>query len=89
MDVGVSAGYGAVAPGMLAVGKTTWKSGNAIKALSSQATKTANRAEKINSPIATHKSNIKDVIATQAAFQGAKAISKNSNNETNTCGCQR
>ena len=46
MDVGVSAGYGAVALGMLAVGKTTWKSGNAIKALSSQATKTANRAEK-------------------------------------------
>jgi RHS repeat-associated protein len=88
-DVGVSAAVGALAPGMLTVGKTAWKSGSAIKVLSSQATNTANRAAKIAGRIADHKNSIKEVVATQAAYQGAKAAGKAINGGGDSCGCER
>ncbi|MBB3121403.1 RHS repeat-associated core domain-containing protein [Pseudoduganella violacea] len=89
-DVGVSAAVGALAPGMMNVGKTAWKSGNAIRALSSQSANTANRAAKIAGRISQHKNSIRDITATQAAYQGAKAAAKAANGDGGeSCGCQR
>jgi hypothetical protein len=88
-DVGASAVVGALAPGMMAVGKTAWKSGNAIKALSSQSANTANRAAKIAGRIAEHKNGIKDVVATQVTYQGIKAAAKAANGGASSCGCER
>ena len=50
-NIGIAAAAGAFRPGLFNVGKTLWKSGNAIKTLSSQATNTTNRAGKIASRI--------------------------------------
>ncbi|MES2676501.1 MAG: RHS repeat-associated core domain-containing protein, partial [Pseudomonadota bacterium] len=83
-DVGVSAAVGAFAPGWGSVGKTAWGSGRAIGTLSSQATNTAGRAAKIAGRIAKHKNKIRDAVATQTAYQGAKAVGKAGNG---SCEC--
>ena len=74
---------------MLAVGKTAWKSGSAIKVLSSQSTNTAKRAAKIAGRIEDHKSVIENIVATQAAFQGTKMAVTRLNGGVSSCGCQR
>ena len=80
-DVVVSAAVGAAGPGWLGVGKTTWRSGGAIKKLSEQAgrARTANRAQKIENRIDAHKDTIKDALITQGLFQGAKEAGKHIN----------
>ncbi len=87
-DVVVSGAVGAFAPGMGTVGKTAWKSGNAIKTLSSQATNTVNRAAKIQSRISDHKRSIKEVVATQGAYQAGKSVGKAANG-SDPCECER
>ncbi|MDD2721388.1 MAG: RHS domain-containing protein [Gallionella sp.] len=89
-DVGVSAAVGALGPGWLSVGKTSLRSGSAIKTLSSQLDRaqTANRAAKIEQRIANHQNEIADALITQGAFQGAKAIGKAADGN-NSCGCGR
>ncbi len=90
-DVVVSAGVGAASPGWLGIGKTTWRSGGAIKNLSEQAGRalTANRAQKIENRIDAHKNTIKDALITQGLFQGAKEAGKHINDSFNSCECQR
>ena len=88
-DVGMSGAVGALAPGMLTVGKTAWRSGNAIRTIASQSANTANRAAKNASRIAAHKSQIKDVVTTQAAYQAAKGIGKAANGDGSRCECKK
>jgi RHS repeat-associated protein len=87
-DVGISAAVGAVAPGWLSVGKTSWTSGHAISTLSDQLSRarTANRVAKIEGRISDHRGQIGDALSTQAGFQGAKAII-NSANGGKDCSC--
>ena len=73
---------------MLNVGKTAWKSGNAICTIASQSANTANRAAKNASRIAGHKKQISDIVITQAAYQGGKAIAKATNGDGRGCGCR-
>jgi len=87
-DVGMAGAVGALAPGMLNVGKTVWKSGNAIRTIASQSANTANRAAKNARRIAAHKNQIKDIVTTQAAYQGGKAIVKAINGAGGQCGCR-
>lgn len=92
-DVGVSATVGAIAPGWLRVGKTTANSRRAIANLSEQLgrAQTANRAAKIESRIASHATSIADVMDSQVAFQGVKAIVKQVTGAsgTNDCTCRK
>jgi RHS repeat-associated protein len=74
--VGVSAAIGTVAPGMFSTGKTVYTSGQALKTLSGQAANTANRAAKLAARKEAHKQTIKNAVGTQAAWQGAKAVTK-------------
>jgi hypothetical protein len=89
-DVGLSAAVGALAPGWWSVGKTTLRSGSAIKTLSRQLERaqTANRTAKIEQRIQDHQSEIFDALSTQAAFQGAKALGKSMDGNTD-CKCRR
>jgi RHS repeat-associated protein len=89
-DVGVSAAVGALGPGWLSVGKTSWQSGNAIKTLSGQlgSARTANRVAKIEHRIAEHQNRIADAFITQGAFQGAKALGKTADGD-GRCMCRR
>jgi hypothetical protein len=81
-DVAVSAGVGAIAPGWGSVGKSTWKSGAAIKTLSSQLARarTANRAAKIAARIGSHKENISNIFINQVIQGAVKPILKSANN---------
>ncbi|MDY0938440.1 RHS repeat-associated core domain-containing protein [Pseudomonas viridiflava] len=75
-SIGVSAAAGAVAPSMIAGGKSVYKSAKALKTLSGQAANTANRAAKLAARKAAHKDTIKSIVATQAGWQAAKAVGK-------------
>lgn len=86
-DVGMAGAAGALAPALLNVGKTVWKSGHAVRTISSQSANTANRAAKNASRITAHKKQMKDIVTTQAAYQGGKAIGKEINGDRSTCGC--
>jgi RHS repeat-associated protein len=92
-DVGIAAAVGAVAPGLLAVGKNTLNSGRAISTLSEQLgrAQTANRAAKIASRIQAHTSSIAGDLVTQGAFQGAKYVSKQATDAggANDCTCRK
>jgi len=70
--VAVSAGIGAVAPGLFTSAKTVYKSGQALKTLSGQAANTANRAAKLDARKGAHKKAIGDAAKVQAGWQGAK-----------------
>jgi len=88
LDVGIAGLAGAVAPGLLAVGKTGVKAHGAVKALSSQSANTANRAAKIAGRVAGHKATARDIAITQAAYMagaaGAKALTGGDNG-----GCEK
>jgi len=75
-DAGVSAAVGAIAPGWLGVGKTTANSGRAVANLFEQLgrAQTLNRVAKIESRIASHATSVADVVDSQVAFHGVKAI---------------
>ncbi|MDP3457038.1 MAG: RHS repeat-associated core domain-containing protein [Methyloversatilis sp.] len=95
-DVGVSAAVGAVAPGWLAVGKKSLNSRSAISTLSGQLgrARTANRINKIQGRINQHKGQIKEIVGTQLAWQGAKALGKTFGGEgagsgADGCGCKK
>jgi RHS repeat-associated protein len=75
-QVGVSAAIGTVAPGMFGAGKTILSSGGALKTLSGQAANTANRAAKIAARKKAHTDTIKSTVATQAAWQTTKGLTK-------------
>lgn len=74
--VGVSAGIGAIAPGLFTSAKTVYKSGQAFKTLSNQAANTANRAAKLAARKGAHKKAIGDAVTVQAGWQGAKLGAK-------------
>jgi uncharacterized protein RhaS with RHS repeats len=88
-DVAWAGAAGAFAPGLLNVGKTTWKSGNAIRTIASQSANTANRAAKNAGRIAAHKKQITDIVTTQAAYQGGKTVAKAINGDARGCGCDK
>ena len=75
-DAGVSAAVGAIAPGWLGVGKTTANSGRALANLPEHLgrAQTMNRAAQIESRIASHATSVADVVDSQVAFHGVKAI---------------
>jgi hypothetical protein len=87
-DVGIAGAVGAFAPGMLSVGKTAFKSGAAIRALSGQVGRTANRAAKISGRIKAHEVAIADAVVQQGAYQGTKTVLKDANGDGN-CGCRK
>ncbi|MES2321162.1 MAG: RHS repeat-associated core domain-containing protein [Pseudomonadota bacterium] len=86
--IAVSGAIGAVAPGMLAVGKTALRSGSAIRTLSSQVGRTATRQAKLESRISAHKEAIADVVIPQAAFQGLKAAYGEVFGDDDKCKCK-
>ncbi|MES2321949.1 MAG: RHS repeat-associated core domain-containing protein, partial [Pseudomonadota bacterium] len=86
--IAASGVVGAVAPGMLAVGKTAWQSGNAINVLSKQVGRTAARQAKLESRISTHKTAIVSVVSTQAAFQAVKAVVAEKSDDDEKCECK-
>jgi hypothetical protein len=92
-DAGVSAAVGAIAPGWLGVGKTTANSGRAVANLFEQLSRaqTLNRVAKIESRIASHATSIADVVDSQEAFHGVKAIGKQVTGAsgTNDCTCRK
>lgn len=75
-DIAISGAVGAVAPGMLKVGKTIANSGGAISALSQQLknARTASRIVKIESRISDHQTEIAGMVLTQAGFAGGKKL---------------
>ena len=77
-DVAISGAVGAIAPGMLAVGKQGWKTKNAVEELTKQldTAKTVNRIQKIEGRISKNINDFKSVATTQAAWQGVKAVGK-------------
>jgi uncharacterized protein RhaS with RHS repeats len=88
-DVGVAAGIGAAAPGLLQVGKTVVNSGGALATLTKQAANTTNRAAKINGRIAAHKQAIGDAVISQGAFQAGKGVLSAANDYAAQCGCKK
>ena len=83
-DVAISGAVGAVAPGMLAVGKQGWKTRGAVKELTEQlrGAQTANRIQKIEERISRNVNEFKAIAATQAAWQGAKTLGKAVNGDS-------
>ena len=88
-DVAWAGAAGAFAPGLLNVGKTTWKSGNAMRTIASQSANTTNRVAKNAGRIAAHKKQITDIVIIQAAYQGGKAAAKAINGNATGCGCDK
>lgn len=91
-DIAASAAVGAVAPGWLAVGKKSWTSGQAIRTLSGQlaGARTANRVAKIQGRINSHQGQIKEIVGTQLAWQGGKAVGKALNGSVDRdCECKK
>jgi uncharacterized membrane protein len=75
-DVRISEASSTVAPGIISVTKKVLPSAKAISVISSQAANTANRTTKLAGRIETHKNEIKNTVATQAARQGEKQLTK-------------
>lgn len=81
-DIAIAAAVGAIAPGILNLGKTSLKSSLAIKTLSKQLknAKTLNRVAKVQSRIAKNRNKIAKIVATQSAYQIVKTKLKKVNN---------
>jgi type VI secretion system secreted protein VgrG len=75
-QVGMSAAFSAIAPGLGGTKRTVSKSLRSIKALSGQSAKTEGRANKLMARKAAHKNSIKDALTTQAAWQAGKVAAK-------------
>jgi RHS repeat-associated protein len=91
-QVGVAAAVGAIAPGWLAVGKTSAASGKAIANLTEQLgrAQTSNRVAKIESRIAGHVMGIADVLIPQLGFQGVKAVASHvAGAQGSDCTCKK
>ena len=86
-DIGVSTLVGAFGPGWLSVGKTATKSAGAIRTLSGQVGRTANRARKIDQRIAKNYDEISDALIAQAGWQGFKQAEQSLNGGPGSCGC--
>jgi type VI secretion system secreted protein VgrG len=89
-DIAWSGVIGGVAPGWSSVGKTTLKSGRAMRNLSGQLSraKTANRVAKIESRIDNHSNQIGGAVATQGAWQAYKFAATSANGDARTCHCK-
>ncbi|UTY59405.1 RHS repeat-associated core domain-containing protein [Massilia sp. erpn] len=87
-NVGIAAIGGALAPGLLNVGKTMVYGAKAIEALHGQAANTANRAAKIAGRIANHESKMGTILGTQVAIQGGSMGAKVLNGKSN-CKCKK
>jgi hypothetical protein len=96
-DVGISGLVGALSPGLIAVaqkGHDAWKATKTIKDFAKQIpnARTQNRINIIKRRMEPHKAKQNDfaeVVAIQAAWQGAKAIGKAVNGGGGSGGCQR
>jgi type VI secretion system secreted protein VgrG len=75
-QVGMSAAFSTVAPGLGATRKVVSKSLKSINTLSGQTANTANRAAKLASRKSAHKNSIKDAVTAQAAWQASKTAAK-------------
>ena len=89
-DVGVSAAVGAFSPGFINVGKTAWRSGRAIKTLSTQLgrARTVGRSAKIHGRIRNHQGEILGAVVSQGVFQSVKAWGEQANGDGG-CVCRR
>jgi hypothetical protein len=87
-NVGIAAIGGALAPGLLNVGKTMAHGAKAVEVLHGQAANTANRAAKIAGRIANHESKMGTILGTQVAIQGAAMGAKALNGKSD-CGCKK
>ncbi|MGR9071590.1 MAG: RHS repeat-associated core domain-containing protein [Gammaproteobacteria bacterium] len=90
-DILIAGAVGAVAPGAISSVKKLKRAFSASRALSNQASraKSTSRINKLNRRIKRHRTSIANELATQAAFQGGKAIAKKTFDlpVSNKCSC--